>query len=168
MALLSKNKVLVERKTERDRLHQKGFGEMKERKLVLDLFEALYLCEKGKIKIEDEKGKKASEKEIEKRGARIKDFHSKYAVYYDLKEKGYCAKTGFKFGFDFRVYPKGKKVGEAHSQWVVGVSGEDTRISMTEISRMVRLAQNIRTTMLLAVVDSEDEVNYYEAKRIVP
>ena len=40
-----------------------------------------------------------------------KQFYSKQKVHEDLREKGYCIKTGLKFGFDFRVYPRGKKNG---------------------------------------------------------
>jgi len=169
MALLENNKVVERGKLERDALHEKGFGELKEKKLILDLFEAYYLLENDKIKVEDAKGKKVSAERIAKIAClRDKKWHSKLAAYEDLKLKGYCIKTGFKFGFDFRVYPKGKKVGEAHSQWCIHVMNEGDKHSMTELSRKVRLAQNLKTQMLIAVVDREDEVNYYKIERMVP
>ena len=169
MALLENNKVVERGKLERDLLHQKGFGELKEKKLVLDLFEAYYLIEKGKVEAKDEKGKKVSEERIAKIAC-LKDrkWHSKLAAFEDLRNKGYCVRTGFKFGFDFRVYPKGKKIGEAHSQWCIQVLNEGDRHSMTELSRKVRLAQNLKTNLLIAVVDREDEVNYYRIERLVP
>lgn len=168
MELLSGSKVVVFDKKLREQLRQKGFGELKERSLVLDLFEATFLLGKEKIQVEDKKGERVSESELLKIGGRQKGFHERLVVFSDLRNRGYCVKTGFKFGFDFRVYPRGKNVGEAHSQWVVQVLNQSERFSMIELSRMVRLAQNLKTNLLLAIVDSEDEVNYYKIERIVP
>ncbi|MDO8646872.1 MAG: tRNA-intron lyase [Candidatus Diapherotrites archaeon] len=169
MALLENNKVVERGKLERDALHEKGFGELKDKRIVLDLFEACYLIEKEKLNVEDAKGKKVSAEKIAKIAClKDKKWHSKFAVFEDLRNKGYCVKTGFKFGFDFRVYPKGKKMGEDHSQWCISVMNEQDRHSMTELSRKVRLAQNLKTQLLIAVVDREDEVNYYQINRIVP
>jgi len=169
MALLENNKVVERGKLERDALHEKGFGELKDKRLVLDLFEAYYLLENDKINVEDVKGKKISAEKIAKIAClKDKKWHSKYAVFEDLRQRGYCVKTGFKFGFDFRVYPKGKKMGEAHSQWCIQALNEGDRHSMTELSRKVRLAQNLKTTLILAIIDREDEVNYYQISRTVP
>ncbi|MBI5872365.1 tRNA-intron lyase [archaeon] len=166
---MENNKVVERGKLERDALHQKGFGELKEKKLILDLFEAHYLLENEKISVEDAKGKKVSVEKIAKIGClKDKKWHSKMAVFEDLRSKGYCVKTGFKFGFDFRVYPQGKRMGEAHSQWCIQVLGQNDKHTMIELSRKVRLAQNLKTSFLVAVVDAEDEVNYYQISRIVP
>ena len=168
-AVLTANKVLVKDKKKRDQLIQKGFGERKERELVLDLKEALYMLEKKKLKIENVKGEKFGFDELMNYASRReKGFYNSFLVYADLRDRGFVVKTGFKFGFDFRVYPRGKKMGEAHTKWVVHVSTQDERIARHELSRMVRLAGNIRATLLQAVVDSEDDINYYETSRITP
>lgn len=169
MALLVGQKTIVSEKRLIDQLRQKGFGELKEKRLVLDLCEALYLLEKGKIELNDSDEKKVSEEALLKIACKKeKNFYPKFLVYKDLREKGYCVKTGFKFGFDLRVYPRGKKPGEEHTQWVVKVEEQSKRISMPEYSRMVRLAQNLNTLPLFAVIDSENDINYYESKRILP
>ena len=82
-----------------------------------------------------------------------------------MRNRGYCVKTGFKFGFEFRVYPKGKLPGESHSKIVVCVLPQNKRISMVELNRMVRLAKALNTELILAVIDSEDEINYYKIER---
>ncbi len=169
MAVLISNKVIVEEKKLKDQLIQKGFGEKADRQLVLDLKEALFLLEKGKIALEDKEGKKVKEKELLKYASRKeKGFYKKFIVYRDLRDRGFCAKTGFKFGFDFRVYPRGKKPGEEHTYWAINVRTQDERISMIEFSRMVRLAGNLKTILLIAIVDSENDINYYEVGRITP
>ncbi len=169
MLTLFDDKVVMRDKRETDRLRQRGFGEPKGKELVLDLFEALYLLESEKVNIEDQKGKGVSEEELVKHASKqIKGFYQKHQVYRDLRERGYIVKTGFKFGFDFRVYPRGKKPGEAHSQWCINVAGQNDKHSYIEVSRMVRLAGNLKTRLLNAVVDSENEINYYETERITP
>jgi tRNA-intron endonuclease len=169
MPVLVENKVIVSEQKLRDQLIQKGFGERKEKELVLDLWETAFLIEKKKITVKDTKGKSIKEKKIlglgEKKDRR---FYSKLIAYKDLRERGYCVRTGFKFGFDFRVYPKGKNPGEAHSQWCVDVKTQEEKFSMQQLSRAVRLAQNLHTLVIIAIVDSENEINYYELKRLVP
>ncbi|MAG22458.1 MAG: tRNA-intron lyase, partial [Candidatus Diapherotrites archaeon] len=124
--------------------------------------------EKKKIDVK-KAGKKLSAKKLrEYAAAREARFYSKYIVFKDLRERGYCVKTGFKFGFDFRVYPRGKRPGQAHSKQVIKVFTQDDGKSMIELSRMVRLSGNIKTIFTAAVVDSENDVNYYTIQRITP
>ena len=170
MAILIDDKVFCRDKRLGDTLRQRGFGEQKERELVFDLFEGLYLSEKEKFGITDGKTEKAiMEEELMKYASKkIKNFYLKYQVFHDLRERGFVVKTGFKFGFDFRVYPRGKKPGEAHSQWCINVTSQDDKYNFIELSRMVRLAGNLKTKLLNAVVDSENEINYYEVTRLTP
>jgi len=165
-SVLMENKVVVHDSTIKGQLVEKGIGENKGNKLVLDLFEAIYLTEKDKLCIVDSKGKKVSAKKLFEIGLKQdKFFYSKQKVHEDLRERGYCIKTGLKFGFDFRVYPRGKKVGTAHSEFGVHVAPENEKLSMTQISRMTRLAGNIHIKAIVAVVDREDEINYYYLDR---
>lgn len=169
MALLIDDKVSLRDKKEADRLRQRGFGEAKGKELVLDLFEALYLMENGKLGVVDVKDQGIEEEEFSKYASKkIKNFYGKYQVYNDLRERGFVVKTGFKFGFDFRVYPRGKKPGQAHSQWCINVTSQQDKYNFIEMSRMVRLAGNLKTKLLNAVVDSENDINYYEVNRITP
>ncbi len=149
----------------KDWLIMKGFGEEKKDAFVLAPYEALYLVEKGKLEVE-ENGKALSAEELRSRFQEADpNFHIKYVVYKDVRERGYVIKTGFKFGGHFRVYPRGKKPGEAHTKFVIWVIPEERLLSPEEIARFVRLARNIRTTALLAFVDAEDDVVYYKIER---
>ncbi|HLD58506.1 MAG TPA: tRNA-intron lyase [archaeon] len=169
MALLAGQKIVVSEKRLIDQLRQKGFGEPKQKQLILDLREALFLLEKQKLELQDADGKEVSEEALLKFASKKeKNFFSKFLVFRDLREKGYCVKTGFKFGFDLRVYPRGKKPGEEHTQWVIKVAEQSERFSMPEYSRMVRIAQNLHTMLLIAIVDAEGDINFYEAKRVLP
>ncbi len=165
--LLVGKKVIVDDSTFKGFLVEKGFGNQSGRNLVLDLFEVLFLSLQKKLVVYSNDSKKVSVKKLFSLGLKQKDFYKKLLVYSDLKEKGYCVKTGLKFGFDFRVYPKGKKVGETHSKFVVQILNESEKVSMTQLSRMTRLSGNIHTKFVFAVIDNENFINYYESKRIL-
>lgn len=168
MAILIGNKIVIKEKKTKDLLIQKGFGDKKDSELVLDLLEATYLTEKNKLNVSFESKTIHLEQLLELGQKKDKNFYNKLIVFKDLRERGFVVKTGFKFGFDLRVYPRGKKPGEEHTQWVIKVATQDEKITMTEYSRMIRLSGNIKTTLLLAIIDSENDINYYETKRITP
>ena len=147
-------------------------------RLELDLIEATYLLEKGKLKIyvreNDKKVMLDFNKMMEIGEKRVNQFHAQYVVYSDLRNKGYLVKTGYKFGAHFRVYEKGVKIKRGpkapfeHTKFVVHAVPEEAAFSLPEMSRAVRLAHNIRATFVWAVVDKENDVTYYEIKRLKP
>lgn len=155
---------------------ESGYGKWLEDRLELALIEAAFLLEKEKIKIfklKDKKKKFLNFKDfyricIEKEP----EFHQKYVIYSDLRDRGFIAKTGYKFGTHLRVYERGVKIKKGpkepfeHTKWVVHAISEEDRFSYPELSRAVRLAQNIRAKMLWAVVDSEDDVTYLQVTRV--
>ncbi|MDD4250926.1 MAG: tRNA-intron lyase [Candidatus ainarchaeum sp.] len=161
---LIEDKIIIEDSTLKGTLVEKGFGESKGRNLVLDLYEALFLITKEKLTIYEGK-KKINAKRILEIGLKNdKRFYSKALVFSELRET-HQVKTGLKFGFDFRLYPKGKKMGEAHSQYGVNVYPESEKLNMTQISRLTRLAGNIHIKTIIAVVDRENAINYYQMER---
>lgn len=161
---------------------ESGFGkplpEEKPDRLELELIEAAYLVEKGKLKVfSKESGKKKTVNfdDLIKIGAKnVNQFHPQFIVYSDLRERGYLVKTGYKFGAHFRVYERGVKLirgpkaPHEHTKFVVHAVPEESAFSLPEMSRAVRLAHNIRATFVWAVVDRESDVTYYELKRLTP
>lgn len=163
---------------------ESGYGkplpESKPKRLELELVEAAYLMERGKLKVftkPEGKGRKKWFKLkdfIKVASGRINQFHSQFVVYTDLRERGYLVKTGFKFGTHFRVYDRGVKLKRGpkapheHTKWVVHAVSEESAFGLPELSRAVRLAHNIRATMLWAVVDKESGVTYYLIQRVTP
>lgn len=154
---------------------EKFYGKDFEDNLELSPSESMHLVERGDLIVEDN-DEELSEEELYEKFCELDDeFPQKYAVYSDLRERGFIVKSGFKFGTHFRVYPRGvnpykegPKTQKEHTKWVVHAVPEDYTLSYQEMSRAVRLAQNIRATMLWAIVDSEKNVVYYEFKRIKP
>ncbi|MFB6213062.1 MAG: tRNA-intron lyase [Candidatus Nanohaloarchaea archaeon] len=144
--------------------------------LELSLSEAMHLVDRDVIEVEGASGETFSREELHDRFVELDDeFSHKYKVYRDLRERGYIVKSGFKFGSHFRVYEEGvnpysegPKRQKQHTKWVVHAVPENHTLSFQEMSRAVRLAHNIRATMLWGVVDSEGGVTYYEVERAKP
>ena len=179
---LIEERVIIWDKEAANLYYEYGYGkpmplESPER-LELDLIEATYLLEKGKLKIyvtENNKKRMLDLREMMKIGeSRLNQFHAQYVVYSDLRNKGYLVKTGYKFGAHFRVYEKGVKIKRGpkapfeHTKFIVHAVPEEAAFSLPEMSRAVRLAHNIRATFVWAVVDKENDVTYYEIKRLKP
>ena len=150
-------------------LFQKSsFGEQKNNKIVYSPSEALFLAEKGKLEIVSGK-KTLSHDELFTRLKRIdKKIQIKYPVFKDLREKGYVVKTALKFGAEFRVYDKGSKAGEKHSKWIVFTDYESKTFNWQEFSSKNRVAHSTKKNLLLAIVDEEGDITYYEVKWIKP
>ena len=131
--------------------------------------EALYLVERGKLKVQDESGAEIPfEKLFTLFTQTDPDLPLKYAVYSDLRSKGYIVRTGLKFGAHFRVYERGDKPGEAHSKYIVQAVPEWIKLTPTDFARGVRLARSVRKGMLFGVVDDEGDVTYYSLSREKP
>jgi len=169
-AELLENKAVVWESWEE--LAEKFYGKESEGRLELSFVEMLYLAHKRKIVVK--KGRKTyTFKQLLKFGvAQDPRLHEKYTVFKDIRDRGLVAKTGLKFGCDFRVYRRGvgvkkgpKKISE-HTKWIVFAVPEDYTCSFAELSRAVRLAHSIRARMLWAIVDNESGVTYQEVVRL--
>ncbi|MDY6769704.1 MAG: tRNA-intron lyase [Candidatus Nanohaloarchaea archaeon] len=151
------------------------YGKEQGEYLELSLVEALHLVERGELTVEEDGEELSGEALHDRLVDRDGEFPQKYAVYDDLRERGYIVKSGFKFGAHFRVYPRGvnpykegPKEQREHTKWVVHAVTQDEQFTYTDVSRAVRLAQNIRATMLWGVVDPEEEVTYYRVDHVTP
>ncbi len=145
------------------------YGKLKNGKLMLSPSETAHMADRGLL---------GSEKEFEEIynyfAEKDNEFQEKYAAYADLRSRGLIVKTGFKFGAHFRVYARGvnpyaeNKGRKEHTKYIVHAVRENKDMSFQEMSRAVRLAGNIRATMMWAVVDSEKDVTYYKVNHTSP
>tara|TARA_Y100000310_G_scaffold343163_1_gene449575 strand:+ start:9259 stop:9780 length:522 start_codon:yes stop_codon:yes gene_type:complete len=160
-------KIISTNDSEAFNLNRKStFGEKVGNKIQYSLVETLFLVEENKIDILS-KNKPIKEKDLAKKLQRIdKRFNLKYQVFRDLRKKGYIVKTALKFGADFRVYDKGKRPGKAHAKWIVFADSETNKLTWHEFSAKNRVAHSTRKNLLLAIVDEEGSVSYYEVNWI--
>lgn len=144
-------------------LHKKSyFGEPIGEKVHYSLSEALFLAESGKIDVYSG-NKKLQLKDLFKKLQRIdKRIHLKYPIFKDLRNKGYIVKTALKFGADFRVYEKGKKPGKEHARWIVFADHETKKVTWQDFSAKNRVAHSTKKKLLIAILDEEGDVSYYE------
>jgi tRNA-intron endonuclease, archaea type len=149
------------------KLNQKShYGKLEGERLELSLIESVYLMEKGKITIfENEKEHTLNDMvQILKE----KGLYSKYVVYKDLRNRGYIVKTGFKYGSEFRLYERGTSPGEGHSNYLVKVISENYELDISNFSSYVRVAHGVNKHLLMAVVDEEGDITYYNVEWIRP
>jgi len=141
---------------------------LEEGKLQLTLVEALYLIEKKKLEVFIGKKKIDIQSFIKKAKKKEPNFWIRYCVYRDIRERGYIIKTALKFGADFRVYERGVKPGEDHAKWIVYPVHEGSTSTWYEFAAKNRVAHSTKKRLLIAIVDGENDVTYYEIKWIRP
>lgn len=92
-------------------------------------------------------------------------FKDKYLVYRELRDRGFVATPGIKYGSDFAVYEEGP--GKDHAPYVVQIMKEEEMISAAEIVKAGRLASTVRKAFIIAVVNDENvrfiEFNWWKA-----
>jgi tRNA-intron endonuclease len=117
--------------------------------LILDAVEGLYLLQRKKVTVNDIHGKDVSIRELMDRLSReIEDFDTKYAVYRELRDRGYVVAPGIKYGCDFAVYEQGP--GVDHAPYVMQVHSSEEPIDAAEIVKSGRLAAAVRKSFIMA------------------
>ena len=163
---LADSRLIVWNTSEARRLYNNGFygkplGIPKPREdfeapLVLDPIEGLYLLEKGLIQVVSGPDKtEMTLDELRKTTLAILErLDMKYAVYRNLRERGYVVTPGIKYGCDFAIYEHGP--GVDHAPFIVQVKSSGDGLTAPEIVEAGRLATTVRKTFLIALVDGED------------
>jgi len=135
------------------------------RPLELSIYDALYLLEKGIIKVRDiARSENCADSyldpdELIKIGNEsYKDFKAKYKVYKDLRDKGFIVRPGLKFGSDFSVYRYGP--GIDHAPFLVTVYSKDTKLLGVDLVRAGRLANSVRKKWVIAVILEDGTIRY--------
>jgi tRNA-intron endonuclease len=135
---------------------QSGFGRPVKGGLILSPEEALYLLHRNKIEIRG-----YTFDDLLTEFAASPGFFRCYLVYRDIRERGYVIQPG---PHDFRVYRRGQKPKTGQSHYVLRVIPERELITFEAMIGDVTSALHMRKSYVLAVVDDEDELTYYEVK----
>jgi tRNA-intron endonuclease len=130
-------------------------------KIILSFYEALYLKRKKNLKILDSLGNEIKEEEILKEASNyIDDFDIKFAVYEDLRNKGYIPKPGMKYGVTYLVYEYGP--GLDHAPFLVHVIKQAENMEVLEILRAGRLSHSVKKRLIIATVEPKSyRISYY-------
>jgi tRNA-intron endonuclease, archaea type len=135
---------------------QSGYGRPDGDGLRLSPQEALYLLHRQKIEVTD-----YTFDTLFAEFARQPNFMRSFLVYRDLRERGYVVQTG---PHDFRVFRRGEKPGKGESLYLVRVLSERDPVRFGKLIEEVIASRNMRKQYVLAVVDDEEELTYYEIK----
>ncbi|MCS7386483.1 MAG: tRNA-intron lyase [Candidatus Methanomethylicota archaeon] len=138
------------------------YGEFREGVLVVSAPEALFLVKQGKLRVflgEVELDFKALLNHFLKLDS---DIWVKYLIFSDLRRRGYIVKPGFGSGISFRVYRRGAVMGKEPAKYLVYGAVEGKPIELSSLSRMIREARSARKDLILAIVDRQGEVTYYD------
>ena len=139
-------------------------GEKHNNKIEYSPVEALYLISKNKMHLSSGKKEISFDALLKKIKRTDKKIETKFAVFSDLRKKGYIVKTALKFGAEFRVYEKGVKPGTDHARWLVHCVRENDVLNWHEFAARNRVAHSTKKNLLIGIVDEEEDVLYYEIK----
>ena len=154
----------------RELYNQSRYGELlDDGRVQLSLIEAFYLLEKKKIIVCDSRNKIIDFEIFLKKAQKVEpNFWVRYCVYKDIRNRGYIIKTALKFGADFRIYDRGVKPGEDHARWVVFPVSEGSTLTWYEFAAKNRVAHSTKKRLLIAIVDVENDVTFYEVRWLRP
>jgi len=129
--------------------------------LILDFFEGLYLARKGRLRAFSGTKELSPEELMRIASSRIEGFGEKYAVYEDLRERGFVVIPAIKYGAHFMVYEKGP--GLEHAPYLVRVVGEGEGLQAEDVIAFGRLATSVRKVAVYAVV-GKGKISYVGLK----
>lgn len=143
-------------------LYEQGYyGRPRGKGLELSLVEAAYLLDRSRIKVFSD-GRDLDFRAFFQAASSLENgFEFRYVVYKDLRERGYYVQPGRP---DFRVYPRGGHPGKTPAEFYVLVISERMPLPLKEIIEPVRLASQMRKKLMLAIVDEESDITFYEAR----
>ena len=127
-------------------LHEKSkFGKIEADFLQLSLIEACYLLEKGRLNIYEDDAQCSVGYLIDL--LKQQEIYGKYIVYRDLK---------------FRLYNRGGGPNQSHSDYLVKIIFEDYNINALDFASYVRVSHGVNKKLLLAIVDDDFDITYYD------
>ncbi|RWX73353.1 MAG: tRNA-intron lyase [Candidatus Methanosuratincola verstraetei] len=151
-----------------DRLHQQGaVGTMEKGVLRLSDVEMLHLVEREKIAVYGEQGEALDFPSLLKL---LEGYDSeiwlKFLLYSDLRRRGYTVKPGFGPKLEYRVYERGASVGKEPAKYLVYGLVEGKTVKVSEIASISESAKLSKKDLILAVIDRQGEITYYDTTEV--
>ncbi len=168
-ARLIAGKVIVDDQAAGSQLYSRGYfgNPMSGGGTELDLVEATYLSEVGRLDVL-RGGKRLGMEDLLRAGDSLHpNFEIKYLVYRDLRQRGYVVKPGVP-PLHFRVFPRGTGPDKGPTKyWVLALS-ERSVFDLGRLESHIQDVANVRKQLLIAVVDEESDITYYRATKASP
>jgi len=153
-AFLRSGEVFLPRASELMEMRERGFGNLKGKRLILTPHEAFYLLEKGRITVEGKNREKITFEELVK-SAPTKDpaVWVKYLVYRDLRDRGYIVRECPVFNFEIH--------GKGPMRRYVYIIYEGGEADLKTLRKLLKRAFRDKKDLILAVVDRRTDIVYY-------
>ena len=168
-ARLKGSEVVIADPSEASQIYNKGYYGVPQSggSLKLSLMEATYLVDSGRLEVKS-RGRVLGAGDLLRFAHKASEgFEIKYLVYRELRQRGYVVKLG-QSPLDFRVFPRGSTPNKTASRWWVAAISERSTFDLGDLLDNLDRATELRKKLLLAVVDEESDVTYYEVRRISP
>lgn len=151
---LRAGQVVLPKAAELMELRERGFGELRGKRLVLTPYEGFYLLEKGRITVEGVTKKKITFEELVKSlSGKKPEVWVKYLVYRDLRDRGYIVRECPVF--DFEIHGKGPM---RRYVYIVYEGGE---ADLGTLRRLLKRSTRDKKDLIIAVVDRRTDIVYY-------
>ncbi len=148
-------------------LAERGYGSLEKGVLRLTLIEAAELSRQGALSVSEDERPVDTPELIELIARSNPDDFLRFLVYSDLRKHGRVLRVERATPF-IRLYPKGARIGKAVARSLVLPLSEDEPVTHSELLDYVTYAGRLRKTLVMAVVDDEMSVTYYEASGFLP
>jgi len=148
-------------------LTSRGYGVLEDKKLNLQLHEALYLLDKDIIEVtEKDRGTPLTFEQLLNYSRRKNpNAWMEYLIYRDLRGRGYVVREGFGLGINFRVYERGE-YGKGTARYLIFGIQEGQPVTVEELARTLKYAQSLKKKLVLAVVSRRGEIVHYSLSRL--
>jgi tRNA-intron endonuclease len=162
--------ILVPSTGDADSLRQDGYGHVAEkRRYVLEPCEALYLVEKERLTVIEEKERRilSFQEILTKELVNDAQLWTRYIIYRDIRGRGFVAKSTAKNGVSFSVYERGAYPKKAPNYELYTLV-EGMPETLGHIEKMLIEVRKSGRALKLAVIDRRGEVVYYSLDRLEP
>ena len=161
--------VVVRDQSEGNRLYIKGnYGyPMKRGGLELDLFEALYLLESGRLEVFDNDKRMEFEQLFSYSSSNCSEFDIKYMVFRDLRSRGMVVKME-SGDFDMSVFPRGMTMSNSRPTYLIRAVSERSAFDINMFASELEQTEEKGKMLIYGVADEEGDIVYYRMSHCDP
>ena len=160
--ILKNDSVIVADQKESSQIYNKGnFGyPMSGGSLELDLIEATFLLETGRMEVLRGGEKMTLGSLFSYASSSSEGFDIKYMVYRDIRQRGFVVKSETS-DVDLSVFPRGKTLSNSRPKYLVKAVSERTAFSIDTFIELADTAASKGKELLFAIADEEGDITYY-------
>jgi tRNA-intron endonuclease, archaea type len=153
-AFLRTNEVSFPRASELMELRERGFGNLRGKRLILTPHEAFYLLEKGRMTVQGRNKANVTFEELVKSvSTKEPTVWVKYLVYRDLRDRGYIVRECPLFNFEIH--------GKGPMRRYVYIVYEGGEADLKTLRKLLKRASRDKKDLILSVVDRRTDIVYY-------